>query len=102
MFKNNHQNLKEILDSIGMEYNNNIFDNTSFKNSIGHGFNLLNKPPPNTKHELYRTYQINQDFQSFNDISKISLTEEQIKILTTNKDIIKLYPEILKICNIIQ
>lgn len=101
IFKNNHQNLKEILDSIGMEYNDNIFDNTSFKNSIGNGFNLLNKPPPSTQHELYRTYQINQVFQSCNDISKISLTEEQIKTLTTNKDIIKLYPEIKEIYNII-
>ena len=95
LFKNNYQELKSILDSIGMEYTNDIFDNTKYKNSIGYKFNSLNKIPPNTQHERYRTYQINQEFRSFNDTSKLDLTEEQIKILTNNKELLDIYPEII-------
>ena len=102
MFANNYQQLKDIFDSIGFEYNDNIFDNSCYKNSIGHGYNNLMTPPPNTSHENYRTYQINQEFKSFNDISNLTnLTKEQIEILTTNEVILNIYPDIRDIRKII-
>lgn len=94
MFPNNFQQLKDILDSIGFEYNDNIFDNSSYENSIGYNYKKTLTPPQNIQHEKYRTYQINQDFKSFNDISKIDLTKEQIERLTTNKVILNIYPNI--------
>ena len=97
LFKNNYQEIKNILDNIGIEYTNDIFNNIKYKNSIGYEINSLNKKPPNTQHKEYRTYQINQEFRNFNDISKIDLTKEQIKKLTTNIFILNIYPEILKI-----
>lgn len=96
MFANNFQQLKDIFDSIGFQYNDNIFDNSCYKNSIGYNYNNLQNPPPATQHEKYRTYQINQKFKCYNDISNINLTKEQIEILTTNEIILTLYPEIRK------
>lgn len=45
-------------------------------------------------HRLYRTWQINQQFISQNDISKIDLTEFQKKEILTNSYVLQLYPDI--------
>lgn len=96
MFANNYQQLKDILDSIGLDYDNNIFDNSDYKNSIGYNYNNILIRPSNIEHEKYRTYQINQEFKSFNDVSNIDLTNEQVERLTTNKVILNIYPDIIK------
>ena len=79
LFQNNYQELKKILDDIGFQYDDNIFDNSNYTNSIIKGVKLVNKKPENKRHGFYRTWQINQPFVSNNDISKIDLSNDQKK-----------------------
>jgi hypothetical protein len=97
LFKNNFNELKKILDDIGMKYDDNIFDNTKYRNIICTNTNLVKEKPKNTEHALYRTWQINQPFVLNNNVSNIDLSEEQKKVIINNNYILKLYPDIKKI-----
>jgi hypothetical protein len=96
MFEDNYKNLKCMFDKIGFKYNIDVFDNSKYKNKVQFGKNLEipNENPHNINHTEYRLFQINQKFENNNDSNKIYLTEEQCKILKTDIDILKLYPEI--------
>ena len=97
IFPNNYQELKKILDDIGLKYNDNIFDNSKYINYSHNGINLVNKKPNNTDHAKYRTWQINQPFISNNDISKVDLTEIQKQKIINDCNILELYPDIKSI-----
>jgi len=94
LFQNNYQNLKNILDNIGISYTDDIFDNSKYRNEIIPGCKLLSEKPNNSQHGEYRTWQINQSFVSNNDVSKIDLDTFQIETLINNKHILKIYPDI--------
>ena len=96
IFTDNYTLLKKIFDSIGFNYTDNIFNNTEYYNKVQSGKNLklTNVIPNNNQHNLFRLYQINQPFINNNDMSKISLTKEQIDILMNDIDIQKIYPDI--------
>jgi len=94
MFQNNYEELKKILDVIGFQYDDSIFDNSNYTNSIIKGVKLVNKKPENKRHGYYRTWQINQPFVSNNDISKIDLSNDQKKIIINNSYILQVYPDI--------
>jgi hypothetical protein len=94
IFPNNYRELKKILDDIGLEYNDTIFDNSKYINYSHKGIQLTSGKPTNKDHEKYRTWQINQPFISNNDISKIDLTELQKQTIINNCTILKLYPDI--------
>ena len=94
LFQNNYQELKKILDDIGFQYDDNIFDNSNYTNSIIKGVKLVNKKPENKRHGFYRTWQINQPFVSNNDISKIDLSNDQKKKIINNPYILQVYPDI--------
>ena len=94
LFKNNHEELKKILNKIGFQYDDNIFDNSKYINKTHLNVALLKNKPKNTQHELYRTWQINQPFISNNDISKIDLSKDQKEKIVNNSDILKIYPDI--------
>lgn len=94
LFENNFHNLKEILNSIGMNYSNDIFDNTKYSNYSHTGIKIVEEKPKNTEHKIYRTWQINQPFTSKNNISKLDLSDKQKKILVENPYILQLYPDI--------
>ena len=95
IFENNYKNIKYIFDEIGFNYNDDIFDNSKYINKVQHGNNLTIPPktPPNVNHTKYRLFQINQNFENTNDNNKIDLTNEQYQILTTDINILKVYPE---------
>jgi len=99
LFHNNYKNLRLILDSIGLRYSNDIFDNTKYKNHIADWVNteesLKNAPNPR-QHEAFRTYQINQPFVNNNTPNKINIPLRQLNYFKSNPEIVKLYPEILK------
>ena len=86
--------MKNLLDSIGFKYNDEIFDNTKYINKIVPFEDLPKEKPPNNKHASYRTWQINQPFVFNNDISKIDLTEKQKEEIINNSYIIDVYPDI--------
>jgi len=94
IFQNNYEELKKILDDIGFQYDDSIFDNSNYTNSIVKGVKLVNKKPKNKNHECYRTWQINQPFVSNNDISKIDLSNDQKEKIINNPDILQVYPDI--------
>ena len=94
MFKNNYQMLKNIIDNIGIKYDDMIFENKKYKNVVCSDIKLMNKKPKNINHRLYRTWQINQPFISNNNISKIDLKTNQKKLILNNSHIIKVYPKI--------
>lgn len=99
LFENNYYNLKKLINKIGIEYDDTIFDNTKYTNVIIPNTRLVDTKPKNTDHSLYRTWQINQPFVSNNVISKIDLTEIQKKELTSNPYILQVYPNIKSILN---
>ena len=96
IFEYNYKNLKYIFDEIGFNYNDDIFDNSKYKNNVQYGNNIPipKEIPSNHQHTEYRLFQINQKFENKNDNNKIDLTEEQYQILKTDINILKLYPEI--------
>ena len=92
IFENNHEKLKNILDSIGLRYDDSIFDNTKFQNRITNGPISITKSKPSiTDHLRYRTYQINQPLSSLNDPAKISLHPDQYLFFISDPTINKLY-----------
>ena len=103
LFENNYEELKKILNDIGFQYDDSIFDNSKYTNVIINGVELVNNKPLNHTHGLYRTWQINQPFISNNDISKIDLSMEvinthgnrvQIEEIVNNQYILQIYPDI--------
>ncbi len=95
-FPNNYNSIKKILRDIGINYKDYIFDNSQYKNVIVPNTELRNKKPENSEHKYYRTWQINQEFVSNNDISKLDLNDIQIEQITNNSDVLQIYPDIKK------
>ena len=93
LFKNNYDELKKILNDIGFQYDDSIFDNSKYTNVLN-GARLLDKKPQNNDHKHYRTWQINQPFISNNDISKLDLNEDQIEKIVNNQYVLQIYPDI--------
>jgi len=96
LFTNNYKELRSILNNIGIKYTDDIFDNTKYTNVHLKRVELVKEKPKNVEHEKYRTWQINQQFVSNNDVSKLDLLPIQKQILIHNSDILKVYPHIKK------
>lgn len=95
LFENNYKSIRSILDSIGISYKDEIFDNTKYKNQLFKSIELLdNNIPSPTENEKYRTWQINQPFVLNNNNSKIYLSKFQIKKIINNDIILQIYPNI--------
>lgn len=94
IFENNFQELKIILDDIGVKYTNNIFDNSKYINVHVPNLQIPTEMPNNVKHEEYRTWQINQRFELGNDVSKLGLTEIQKQIIINDPHILEIYTDI--------
>lgn len=95
LFMNNYQNLKNILDDIGLQYTDDIFNNSNYKN---YSSSIVKEVPiervNNKDHEKYRTWQINQPFEFANLPEKIDLTKEQMDEIINNRFVLELYPSI--------
>jgi hypothetical protein len=91
LFINNYQNIRNILNNIGLSYNDNIFDNSLYYDLNELKKNKINDP---TNHSNFRQWQIKQEFVNNNNLDKLELTNRQIKQITMNKIINQLYPEI--------
>lgn len=93
IFENNYLEIRNILDALGINYNDDIFDNSLWTNSICVNVdysNITNTPDP-FDHPEYRTHQINQPFVNNNHYSKIELTDEQIKKIKESEIINKYF-----------
>ena len=108
IFLNNFSSLKTIFDSIGFKYTDEIFNNTSFNNKLYHTKKkpyLSNAKEYNkkqittimdtnmsqkTKHEILRTYQINQPLVNNNN-SEIILTSKELSYIYNSEIINQLY-----------
>jgi len=99
MFDNNFQLLKTLFNTIGINYNDNIFNNDNYTNILHTQFQLSKVKPKNPakQHMEYRTWQINQPFVSNNDNSKIHLNESQKQQIINNEYILTVYPDIKNI-----
>lgn len=110
MFKDKFKELRTILDSIGLSYTDDIFDNTKYENQHVKSMKI-DSVLKNVEeaifattlltfeaahHEQFRTWQINQPFKNNNEPAKINLTEKQkTNLFVTNKEMLcKVYPEI--------
>lgn len=106
LFNNNYEKIKNILDNIGIQYTNKIFNNTEYKNyshtKLDQIIDFYNKnlsicPPEvhcEVNHKIKRNDQVNQPFVSNNNINKINLTKPQKEYILNNKNILYLYPDI--------
>ncbi len=91
-FTNNFENLYNLMDSIGLEYSENIFKEKTKNYIHAPGVNYDNIDPNNisySKNRLeLRTWQINQPFQNMN--SEVDIPEELNKILSESEIVQKL------------
>ena len=94
LFENDHHNLKKILNDIGITYDDEIFCNEKYHNTMHPGVKLVDYKPINFEHAIYRTWQINQPFVSNNDISKIDLSGAQIDQIVNDPSVLQMYPDI--------
>jgi hypothetical protein len=94
LFENNYQQIRNILDNIGIKYNDEIFDNTKYKNQHLKDIPQVDNIPSPTDNIRYRTWQINQPFVLNNDNSKIYLSKIQIKKIINDDNILQIYPNI--------
>ena len=95
IFNNNYDELKSILNNIGFEYTDSIFNNELYVNKIHSYITEIPKDVvDNTDHDRYRTYQINQPFRRNNDIEKIDLIYSQIHKIINSEEIKLIYPNI--------
>jgi hypothetical protein len=93
LFENDYHNFKELLNNIGIQYDDSIFNNTNYTNVIGN-VKFVDEKPKNTEHARYRTWQINQPFVSNNDISKLDLSDDQKNEIINNSYVLELYSDI--------
>lgn len=95
LFTDNYAILKQILDKIGIQYTDEIFQNENYTNIIDNNIQKIpEKKPANKDHSKYRTYQVNQSFENFNDPSKIDLNANQINQINSSEIIRQLYPNL--------
>ena len=94
LFENDYHKLKEIFNNIGIQYDDNIFNNTKYTNVICPGVKLVDEKPKNTDHAKYRTWQINKPFISNNDISKLDLSDVQKEEIINYSYVAQIYPDI--------
>ena len=94
LFENDYKQITNVLDNIGLQYTNDIFDNSKYVNKIIECISVPVHKPLISQHGEYRTWGINQPFISNNDISKIDLTGSQKQLLLNDKYIQEVYPDI--------
>jgi hypothetical protein len=94
LFEKNY--LKDLLDLIGFNYTDKIFENKHYINNISSNLKntIISSKPSNIHHTRYRTWQINQEFKNNNDISKLDLHQNQINEIISDLNIQKVYPDI--------
>ena len=79
IFDNDYQNLKTIFDKIGLNYGQLDSKNIDYLHQwVGE---VPKEKPSETDRELFRTWQINQEFKNMNDPSKVDLNSDVEKIL---------------------
>lgn len=94
LFENNYDKFKKILNDIGFQYDDKIFDNSKYTNVIIDNVKLVDIKPSNNNHGEYRTWQINKPFISNNNISKIDLIDFQRNEIINNLSVLRIYPDI--------
>lgn len=95
MFENNFMKLKKIFKNLGLEYSDEIFDNTKYENMINKTtFEKIETEPPARNQGEFRNWQIQQPFVNNNDPKKIQLTTQQMRFLTQHPTILEFYPDI--------
>ena len=96
LFDNDHHYLRQVMDDIGLDYDDSVFD-TRDSGSLSHrGISSVSRKKPSPlEHEKLRTWQINQPFVNFDrDKRESYLTHRQRTWLTNNRILERLYPEI--------
>jgi hypothetical protein len=93
LFDNNFAVMRNIFDTIGLKYGDEIFDNSKYVNKAQSSGNEIPKEEPeHTSHNAYRSYQVNQPFTNNNLLEKLDLNIHQRHAFCTN-DLVKiLYP----------
>jgi hypothetical protein len=97
LFENDYKNLKSCLSDIGLQYTEDIFDNSKFINKISPGTLSPSIKPDNRgiyNHIPYRTWQINQPLENQNFPSKIDLSPGQLKRIQEHPVIKLIYPNL--------
>jgi len=79
-FDNDGKAIKDIMNNIGLEYNDDIFKVKTKNYSIDYRVDIPSEKPTDlTFNERYRNWQINQPFQNMN--SEVDIPDELDKIL---------------------
>lgn len=96
MFEDNYRFLRDILDGMGLEYTDSIFDNHLYLNDVHAKTDVPSEVPNCTgvSHNKFRIYQVNQAFINNNDLGKVCLFPKQVERLLHDPDILQLYPDI--------
>ena len=89
MFDDNYSNLRNIMDSIGLVYTDDLFETRTKIYNVIEGFPLHEEEPPQGIAE-YRIWQINKKFSNFNETSKIELPDNIERIFRQSKQVTEL------------
>lgn len=86
-FENDGASIKKIMKSIGLDYNDNIFESKTKDYKIHSRVHIPKEKPSDVRfNELYRNWQLNQPFQNMN--GEVDIPDELSDILE-NSPIIK-------------
>lgn len=85
MFENDFENLKIIMDDIGLVYSDDLFKTRTKIYNINEKYELLDYQPEHGTAE-YRIWQINKDFENFNQKTKIEIPEKLENLLRIEMD----------------
>lgn len=82
MFDNNFEELRNIMNEIGFEYDDELFTTKKSDYLTQNVFEVPSEQPIENfaNHEKFRTWQINQEFKNMNDVSKILIHQDLEKI----------------------
>lgn len=95
LFENNYKKFKDILNKIGLEYTDKIFNNHYYENKCSNKlYSNIEDRPCETDNDLFRLWQINQEFKNLNIKTKINLNSEYLDKIINNKYVLNLYPNI--------
>ena len=97
LFDNDYENLKRVLNNIGLVYNSDIFNNTEYENKSFLKINKNNINVSQVNHVQYRTNQINKEFINNNDAGKINLHDTQMEKILSDDTINIMYPDLKNI-----
>ena len=95
LFIDDYKVIKNIFKELDITFEDKLLDNKLYKNCSNLNGNIPLKEPRRIYHDQFRSWQINQNLQNFNDVSSLYLTQTQIDTFKNYSKLLEIeYPDI--------